>query len=66
MRDCYYERDTGIGDCPIVTNFVSPLHELFFLAQDIIVPITFPWGENYFVHIHILTKIFESLKVITL
>ena len=61
MRDCYYERDTGIGDCPIVTNFVSPLHELFFLRR-----ITFPWGENYFVHIHILTKIFESLKVITL
>ena len=31
-----------------------------------IVPIMFSWGEkNYFVHIHLLTNIFVSLKVIT-
>ena len=66
MRDCYYERDTGIGDCPIGYKLCWSAPRTFFLAQDIIVPITFPWGENYFVHIHILTKIFESLKVITL
>ena len=26
----------------------------------------FSWGENYVVHIHTFTKIFESLKVVTL
>lgn len=34
--------------------------------EKIDVPITFSWGEKLFVHIHILTKIFENLKLITL
>ena len=36
----------------------------FFLARDITVQIAFSWGEKYIVHIHILMKIFEGLKVI--
>ena len=34
--------------------------------EKINVPIMFSWGEKLFVHIHIFTKIFENLKVITL
>ena len=34
--------------------------------EKINVPIMSSWGEKLFVHIHILTKIFENFKVITL
>ena len=34
--------------------------------ENINIRITFFWGEKLTVHIHVLTKIFENLKVITL
>ena len=34
--------------------------------ENINIRITFFWGEKLIVHIHVLTKIFENLKVITL
>ena len=45
---------------------LSDLLRAFQDQENIIVPVMFSWGENYFVYIHILMKIFENLKIIIL